>query len=100
GLGILQNNGGPTQTIALFSTSPAVDAIPLSPVNYCTDTSGNPVTTDQRGVTRPQGSGCDIGAFELNQTQAGQKSQTISFTQAAPGTASYLSAFPVAAQST
>ena len=96
----LKANGGPTQTIALLATSPAVDAIPLSPINYCTDTSGNPITTDQRGVTRPQGSACDIGAFELNQAQAGQTSQTISFTQAAPGTASYLSAFPVAAQST
>jgi len=57
----LQNNGGPTQTIGLLPTSPAVNAIPLS---ACTDASGNPVTTDQRGVPRPQGSGCDIGAFE------------------------------------
>lgn len=34
------------------------------PVSACTDFSGNPVKTDQRGVPRPQGSGCDIGAFE------------------------------------
>ena len=60
----LQNNGGPTQTIALLPGSPAVDAIPPA---SCTDTNGNPVTTDQRGVTRPQGAGCDIGAFELVQ---------------------------------
>jgi hypothetical protein len=60
-LGPLQNNGGPTQTIALLPGSTAIDAIP---VNACTDASGNPVTTDQRGVTRPQGAGCDIGAFE------------------------------------
>jgi len=53
----LQDNGGPTRTIALSAMSPAVDAIPAS---ECTDT-----TTDQRGVARPQGSGCDIGAFEL-----------------------------------
>jgi hypothetical protein len=59
--GGLKNNGGPTLTVALLATSPAVNAIPLS---ACTDTSGNPVTTDQRGVPRPQGSGCDIGAFE------------------------------------
>jgi hypothetical protein len=36
----LQNNGGSTQTIALLATSPAVDAIPLSPVNYCTAIDG------------------------------------------------------------
>ena len=66
----LQNNGGPTQTIALLATSPAVDAIPLSPTNYCTDVGGNPVTTDQRGIARPQGSACDIGAFELVQYAA------------------------------
>jgi hypothetical protein len=58
----LKNNGGPTPTIALLPTSPAVDAIPLS---ACTDVVGNPVTTDQRGVARPQGRACDIGAFEL-----------------------------------
>ena len=98
--GGLKANGGPTQTIALLGTSPAVDAIPLSPVNYCTDTNGNPVTSDQRGVTRPQGPACDIGAFELNQAQAGQTSQTISFTQAAPASATYNSTFPVAADST
>src|SRR5208282_357272 len=63
--GGLKANGGPTQTIALLATSPAVAAIPLSPVNYCTDTNGNPVTSDQRGVTRPQGPACDIGAFEM-----------------------------------
>jgi hypothetical protein len=63
----LQNNGGPTKTIALLPTSPAVDAIPVSPVNYCTDTIGMPITTDQRGITRPQGPACDIGAFELVQ---------------------------------
>jgi hypothetical protein len=59
--GGLKNNGGPTQTIALLAGSSAVDAIPLSD---CTDASGNPVTTDQRGMSRPQGAGCDIGAFE------------------------------------
>jgi hypothetical protein len=58
----LKNNGGPTQTIALQSTSPAVDAIA---VNACTDVSGIPVITDQRGVFRPQGTACDIGAYEL-----------------------------------
>jgi hypothetical protein len=63
----LQNNGGPTQTIALTSSSTAVDAIPLS---ACTDAFGNSVTTDQRGIARPQGPACDIGAFELAQSVA------------------------------
>jgi predicted outer membrane repeat protein len=58
----LKNNGGPTQTIALQSTSPAVDAIPVS---ACTDPGGIQVITDQRGVFRPQRTACDIGAYEL-----------------------------------
>src|SRR5207302_1088297 len=49
--GGLKDNGGPTQTIALLATSPAVDHIPVSPINHCTDEVGNPVTTDQRGVS-------------------------------------------------
>ncbi len=64
--GGLKDNGGSTKTIALLATSPAVDAIPVSD---CNDLAGNPVTTDQRGVARPQGRACDIGALErvLNQ---------------------------------
>jgi len=50
----LADNGGPTFTRALQAGSPAIDA-------------GDAATcqaTDQRGVTRPQGPGCDIGAYE------------------------------------
>jgi CSLREA domain-containing protein len=50
--------GGPTLTHALGLGSPAIDA------GNCTDTRGDPVTVDQRGVARPQGKACDIGAFE------------------------------------
>lgn len=58
-LGQLQNNGGPTQTMALGPGSAAVDRIPASGANC--------PPTDQRGVPRPQPSGglCDIGAYEL-----------------------------------
>jgi hypothetical protein len=55
-LGPLADNGGTTFTIALLSTSPAINA-------------GNDPdcpSTDQRGVTRPQIVHCDIGAFEFN----------------------------------
>ena len=55
----LANNGGPTQTIALMKGSPAINAIPQG-TNGC----GTEVTTDQRGVKRPQGNKCDVGAFE------------------------------------
>ena len=62
----LQNNGGPTQTIALLATSPAVNAIPTSPTNFCTAVDGTtPIATDQRGFLRPSGPACDIGAFEF-----------------------------------
>jgi hypothetical protein len=50
----LADNGGPTQTQALLPGSPAIDA-------------ANPASCpaiDQRGVARPQGAGCDVGAFE------------------------------------
>lgn len=53
----LANNGGPTDTLALKSGSPAIDAVK----NTCPDPS-----TDQRGLSRPQGSACDIGAFEFS----------------------------------
>src|SRR5579875_1547295 len=54
----LASNGGPTQTMALPPGSPALDVIPSS-------APGCSGTADQRGVSRPQGSGCDIGAYEL-----------------------------------
>ena len=55
-LGPLRNNGGPTQTMALLSGSPAINA-------------GDPATTgdyDQRGpgYARVKGGRIDIGAFE------------------------------------
>jgi CSLREA domain-containing protein len=66
-LGPLQNNGGPTPTMALLPGSPAIDAAvaALAPA------------TDQRGVS--DGHRSDIGACEL-------QSQTIVFSQLAPRT--------------
>jgi CSLREA domain-containing protein len=56
----LQNNGGPTDTMALQTGSPAIDKIPPS-TNGC----GTTIATDQRGITRPQGTACDVGAYEV-----------------------------------
>lgn len=64
-LGFLAKNGGPTRTMALLAGSPAIDA-------------GTAVFTgvaipgkDQRGVSRPRGSGYDIGAYEYVPSQGG-----------------------------
>jgi hypothetical protein len=59
----LQDNGGATKTFALLAGSPALDAIPAS---ACIDGDSLPLTTDQRGISRPQGSACDIGSFETS----------------------------------
>jgi hypothetical protein len=49
----LADNGGPTMTHAITADSAAFNA------GTCE------VDTDQRGVTRPQGAMCDVGAFEV-----------------------------------
>ena len=62
----LKDNGGSTPTVALMPGGAAVDAVPMS---YCTLTDGvTAVAADERGIVRPGGSACDIGAFELVQT--------------------------------
>jgi hypothetical protein len=58
-LGPLQNNGGPTETHAIPSWSPAVDGA----FGGCP-----PPPVDQRGMARPQGPRCDIGAYEYIQS--------------------------------
>jgi predicted outer membrane repeat protein len=63
-LGPLQNNGGPTFTMAILPTSAALDAgfdptCMTAPVDH----------RDQRGIVRPQGLHCDSGAYELLPTR-------------------------------
>ncbi|HEU0297725.1 MAG TPA: choice-of-anchor Q domain-containing protein, partial [Anaerolineales bacterium] len=60
GLESLADNGGPTKTVAILPSSPLVDAGDNS---ICANQLVNNV--DQRGVIRPFGSNCDIGAYEL-----------------------------------
>ncbi len=61
-LGPLQNNGGATWTQALLSGSPAINAgnptTPGSGLAAC-------LSADQRGLPRPLGGRCDIGAVEM-----------------------------------
>jgi CSLREA domain-containing protein len=65
-LGPLTDNGGSSHTHALFANSPAID-------------SGDPTrctADDQRGVARPMGARCDIGAYESNMTREAQPPAT------------------------
>lgn len=59
-LGALASNApGTTQTHALIAGSPALNTV---------TTGCPPPALDQRGVTRPQGTACDVGSFELEAT--------------------------------
>ena len=59
GLRGLADNGGPTRTMLPAADSPLVDHIADCPAGP-----GATISTDQRGRTRPQGGGCDIGSVE------------------------------------
>jgi hypothetical protein len=58
-LDVLADNNGLTWTMALLPGSPAIDA---AGDQACADPTVD--GTDQRGIPRPIGSSCDIGAFE------------------------------------
>ncbi len=51
---MLADNGGPTLTLMPGTGSPAIDA-----GGTCS------AATDQRGIARPQGAACDVGAVEV-----------------------------------
>ena len=85
-LGTLGSYEGTTQTMPLLPGSSAIDQANAS---YC-------AATDQRNVARPQGSGCDMGAFEYTEgpvvtvtpspiapTPTGTPTHTATFTQTA-----------------
>lgn len=68
-LGGLADNGGPTQTMALPLDSAAIDhgidaSCPL---------------TDQRGVSRPQGTHCDAGSYELELTIVQEMDESVRY---------------------
>ena len=74
-LGPLQDNGGPTPTISLGTGSAAIDKVPVAGA-------GCPAV-DQRGVGRPSGPACDIGAYELAPPAASTGTAQLSGTAAA-----------------
>lgn len=86
-IGILGRNGGLTETVPLFTSSPAIDA---GDTNFC-------LISDQRGVPRPYASRCDIGAYEFGltllpptissqpQSQTAQVGATVTFIVVAAG---------------
>lgn len=65
--GTIGNHGGRTPTMPLLESSSAKDAVPLG---FCTRADGNPLSSDQRGIIRPQGLACDMGSFEIVDTTA------------------------------
>ena len=85
-LGVLTDFGGPgKQVFPLLAGSPAID----------TGTNSGCPSTDQRGVTRPVGAACDIGAYEYDTppvvathslqasyTASGPSSFTVTFSKA------------------
>lgn len=56
-MGALAYNGGPTRTMRPLPGNPAIDHVPVA---QCA------VMSDQRGVARPYGGGCDSGAVEAD----------------------------------
>ncbi len=72
----LKNNGGPTQTLALQSSSPAIGFVPMAKDCEEPESGFGPAMrneegevlppVDQRGEKRPglPGRGCDVGAYE------------------------------------
>ncbi len=78
----LDSYGGPTQTHRLQADSPAIDAGPPTDGD---PTACPPPDTDQRGVSRPQESACDIGSFEL-ESQPALSINDITLTEGNSGT--------------
>ena len=86
-LGPLTDNGGPTETMAISTTSSAYN------------TGSSTEQGDQRGVPRPQNGTDDIGAFELDDTAPGlsiapvgatsDRTPQISFSSSAPDLAGF-----------
>ena len=85
-LGAVADNGGPTPTRLPAETSPLLNVIPVADCQAAA-----PITDDQRDVTRPQGTGCDIGSVEAQPSDYAVPTTTTP--TAAPGAALVTPAF-------
>jgi hypothetical protein len=65
GLAALADNGGPTQTRLPEPGSPLLNFIPIPDCGGGDELAGFELTTDQRGVSRPQETGCEVGSVEI-----------------------------------
>ena len=83
GLGSLQDNGGPTETMAIDTSSPAFNA----------GTNTGCPATDQRGESRPADTTCDIGAYEF-QGPFGPSQNTLTVNKAGNGSGKVESDIP------
>lgn len=83
-LNALADNGGFTQTFLPMANSPALNAGQNCVLDLACATNNPPaaVTTDQRGISRPQGASVDIGAVEV---QAAASIATVSGTVVSSG---------------
>jgi hypothetical protein len=94
GLGALAANGGPTPTML-----PSVDSVLLDVIAPADcRTAETDLGTDQRGITRPQGTGCDVGAVEVAVQAPTTTTTTPTTTTTVPGTPP--AALPVTAEPT
>ena len=84
-LAALASNGGPTQTMALNTGSPAIDAGQSGAA--CTSVNGS---LDQRGFQRPDvaGTACDIGAYEFGAAAPTPTPATVPVPSSGAGTGS------------
>src|SRR5581483_2703300 len=73
-LGSLQDNGGETDTLLPGAGSPAID----------NGDDGACPTTDQRGISRPQGAHCDVGSVEVAASGPPTASAALSMVHASP----------------
>jgi predicted outer membrane repeat protein len=73
-LGALQDNGGFAPTHRLEAGSAAIDA---GDPNGCKGGDGQALAADERGAPRPQGTRCDLGAYESQGGTPGSAPPTI-----------------------